>query len=131
MRTFRLQILLFFRCSGQLRLPTLDFFSLLQWVCFARTPGVYPDARQLRSMPVYKVETSRETVRWFHTVPLSRSAGFGIRRLSEPDVHMSKLVFATNRQICDEEKLLPALFSISLQPIVRAPGLFHRNHSDR
>src|SRR5258708_13389157 len=48
---------------------------------------------------------------------------FCIRCLREPNIHAPKRVFSPNRQVCDEEELLPAFSYISLYPIVRAPGL--------
>jgi hypothetical protein len=53
----------------------------------------------------------------------SAGSGFCIRGLREPNIHLPKYVFTPNRQVCDEEELLPAFFYIGLYPIMCTPRL--------
>ncbi len=57
-------------------------------------------------------------------------SGFCIRCLRESDIHLTEHVFASNRQVCDEKKLLPAFLHIGFYPILCSPGLFHNDDSD-
>src|SRR3989442_306872 len=75
----------------------------------------------------------RSTRRAGGAFPRSGSARLrlGVGRLRKSEAHGAERFLASERQVRDEQKLVAALLDVSLQPVMRAPGLLLHDHGDR
>ena len=101
-------------------------------VTINKSPSVYSDGETARAMRARGACTrgggALGGVEWAERLA---PVGFSVKRLCKFDVHSLKGLFAVDRQVGNQEKLLTAFFDVRLHAVMGAPGFLQDDHRDR